>query len=106
MIKLPLISKVRVTVLALSIAVLCGVWGAQNVLAASEPTPATAKEAMKISQDTNEYCFLLFYDNKDSLYDQMKQAVTNFTSRSDQKILVYESARSSGTDAALIAQYR
>lgn len=98
--------KKQIIVLALSIAALSGVWGAQNVLARSEVAPRTAKEAMKISRDNKQYLFLLFYDKKDALYDQMKETAANFTNRTGQKILIYEASKSSGTDADLIAQYK
>ena len=40
--------------------------GAHYALAESSAAPKSAKEAMKISQDTKQYLFLLFYDKKDS----------------------------------------
>lgn len=98
--------RARVIVLALSIAALSGVWGAQNMFAQPQTAPKTAREAMKISQETNQYLFLLFYDKKDSLYDQMKETATNFKNQADQKILVYEVSKSFGIDADLIAQYK
>jgi hypothetical protein len=104
--KRSLASRTRVILLALSIATLCAVWGAQKVSAQSEATPKSAKEAMKTSQDTKQYLFLLFYDKKDSLYDQMKEAVNNFTNRTDQKIFTYEASTSSGVDRDLITRYK
>lgn len=101
-----LVSRARVIALTLSIAVLCGSWGAQHVLAQTNAAPKTAREAMKISQDTKQYLFILFYDKQDSLYDQMKAAIVGVMAKSNEKILIYEAEKSSGTDADLIAQYK
>lgn len=98
--------RARVIVLVLSISALFGVWGAQHMFAQPEAAPKTAKEAMAISHDTKQYLFLFFYDKKDALYDQMKETVTNFTNRTDQKILMYEVAKSSGNDADVVAKYK
>ena len=98
--------KARVIACALFAVVLCGAWGTQNVSAQSETAPRTAQEAMKVSRDTKQYLFLLFYDKKDSLYDQMKAAIVGVIAQTDQKILIYEASKSSGKDVDLIAQYK
>jgi hypothetical protein len=103
--KCSLALRVRVIMLGLSIAALCGVLSAQNALAQSA-LPRTAKEAIKVSRDANQYCFLLFYDKKDSAYDQMKASIVGVMAQTNQSILVYEASKSSGPDAGLIAQYK
>lgn len=75
-------------------------------LAESNAAPKSAEEAIKISQDTKQYLFLLFYDTKDSSYDQMKAAVVDTMAKTDKSILVYEASKSSGADAGPIAQYK
>jgi len=78
----------------------------EHVSAQTNAAPNTAKEAMKVSQDTKQYLFLLFYDTKNSLYDQMKAAIVSVMAQTDQSILIYETSKSSEIDAGLIAQYK
>ena len=101
-----LVLRACVIVSALSISTLFGAGSAQYVLAQSEEAPKTAKEAMKISHDTKQYLFLLFYDKKDALYDQMKAAIISVMAQADQGISIYEAAKSSGKDADMIAKYK
>ena len=96
--------KGLVIAIALLSIVVCQV--AQAAAAGASVAPKTAKEAMQVSHDSKQYLFLLFYDKKDSLYDQMKAAIVGVMAQTDQKILVYEAVKSSGTDADLIAQYK
>lgn len=92
----------------LRVVILAGFIGCamQNASAQPNDAPGTAKEAMKVSHDSNQYLFLLFYDKKDSLYDQMKAAIVGVMAQTDQSILIYEASKSSGADADLIAQYK
>lgn len=98
--------KLRVLAAAIAFSALIACQGAPVSAVEANTAPKSAQEAMKISQDTKQYLFLLFYDNKDSLYDQMKAAIVGVMAQTDQKILTYEAAKSSGVDTGLIAQYK
>lgn len=102
-----MLKKVMRNVLLRSIVLaLCLGCGTYAAFAESNVAPKSAKEAMKISQDTKQYLFLLFYDTKDASYDQMKAAIVDTMARTDQSILIYEASKSYGADAGLIAQYK
>jgi hypothetical protein len=99
-------SRIKVLAVAVALSAIIACQGAQVSADEASTTPKSAKEAMKISQNTKQYLFLIFYDKKDSLYDQMKAAIVGVMAQSDAKILIYEAAKSSEADAGLIAQYK
>jgi len=102
-----MLKKIMSTVLLRAIVVsVCLGCSTYQALAQPNAAPKTAKEAIRVSHDTNQYCFILFYDKKDSLYDQMKAAIVGVMAQTDQKIIIYEGSRSAGSDAGLIAQYK
>ena len=100
------LSGIRGLVVAVAFSAIIACQGTQVSANEANTAPKSAKEAMKISQDTKQYLFLLFYDQKDSLYDQMKASIVGVMAQSNERILIYEAAKSSGVDVALIAQYK
>jgi len=98
--------KLRILAVAIALSTIIACQGTQVLAGEASTAPKSAKEAMKTSQDTKQYLFLLFYGAKDSLYDQMKASIVGVMAQTDQKILIYEASKSSGKDADLIAQYK
>lgn len=98
--------KLRILVVAVALLTIIACQGTPVSAGEGNAAPKSAKEAIQISQDTKQYLFLLFYDTKDALYDQMKAAIVGAMAETDQRILIYEASKSSGTDADLIAQYK
>lgn len=95
--------KAVVAAVALAICLGCDTCRA---FAQSNGAPRTAAEAIKASRETGQYLFLLIYETKDALYDQMKASIIGVLAQTDKKILVYEAPRSAGTDRDVIAQYK
>lgn len=98
-----MLNTVLLRIIILTICLGCS---AHAVLAQSNVGPRMAKEAVEAARAGNQYLFLLFYDKKDDLFNQMEETVNSFVKNTDKKVLVYESSAKDPKEIDVVYKYR
>lgn len=100
------LSGMKCLAVAVAFSVIIACQGTQAAAAGVSTAPNTAKEAMQASKDSNQYLFLLFYDNKDDLLITMEETVNGYTKNSEQKVIFYESSVRDPVNAEIVTKFR
>jgi hypothetical protein len=97
---------VKKIVLALAVVALLAVQVVPNIAAETASAPRSANEAIKMSQDSGQYLFLLFYNKQDDQLDYARSTIDRFKKNRNEKILVYESLTTANNDPEIVSKYR
>jgi hypothetical protein len=69
-------------------------------------TPKTTQEALNASQKTDDFLVVIFYDQKNDLFNTMDQTITKFQKESKEKIRVFHAAVKDKAESEIVKKYQ